>query len=100
MPVIQSVGDDVMVNKGHQLRTKRKTERLITGSCNLPLYRIEKELGDIGFTQTGADQVAIAMEHRPHELYLEILLDEGRCIHSYLLITFEEKNKKQRKFRW
>jgi hypothetical protein len=89
-----------MVNKGHQLRTKRKTERLITGNCNLPLYRIEKDLGDIGFTQLGADQIAIAMEHRPHELYLEILLDEGHCVHSYLLVTFEEKNKKQRKFRW
>ncbi len=89
-----------MVNKGQQLRTKRKTERLISGSCNLPLNRIEKELSDIGFTQSGGDQVAIAMEHIPHELYLEILLDEGRCIHSYLLVTFEEKKKKQRKFRW
>jgi hypothetical protein len=89
-----------MVNRGQQLRTRRKTERLISGSCNLPLNRIEKELSDIGFTQSGGDQVAIAMEHIPHELYLEILLDEGRCIHSYLLVTFEEKNKKQRKFRW
>jgi hypothetical protein len=89
-----------MANKGLQLRTKRKTERLITGSCNLPLHRIEKELGDMGFTQLGADQVAIAMEHRTHELYLEILLDEGHCIHSYLLVTFEEKDKKKRKFRW
>ena len=89
-----------MVNKGQQLRTKRKTERLISGSCNLPLYRIEKELSDIGYIQSGGDQVAIAMEHRPHELYLEILLDEGRCIHSYLLVPFEEKDKKQRKFRW
>jgi len=89
-----------MVNKGQQLRTKRKTERLISGSGNLPLSRIEKELLNIGFTQTGGDQLAIAMEHIPHELYLEILLDEGRCIHSYVLVTFEEKNKKQRKFRW
>jgi hypothetical protein len=89
-----------MVNKGQQLRTKRKTERLITGGCNLPLYRIEKELGDIGFIELGADPIAIAMEHRPHELYLEIGLDEGRCVHSYLLVTLEEKNKKQRKFRW
>jgi hypothetical protein len=89
-----------MVNKGNQLRTKRKTERLITGSCRLPLYRIEKELADIGFTQTGADPIAIAMEHQKDELYLEIWLDESRCIHSYLLIPFEEKNKKQRKYRW
>jgi hypothetical protein len=89
-----------MVNTGYQMRTKRKAERLISGSCNLPIHLIEKELGDIGFTQLGADQVAIAMEHRQHELYLEIMLDESRCVHSYLLVTFEEKNKKQRKFRW
>jgi hypothetical protein len=89
-----------MVNKGQQLRTRRKTERLITGNFNLPLYRIEKELGDIGFIELGADPVVIAMEHRPHELYLEIGLDESRCIHNYLLVTFEEKNKKQQKFRW
>jgi hypothetical protein len=89
-----------MVNKGQQLRTKRKTERLITGSCNIPLNRIEKELADLGFIQTGADPIAIGMEHQKDELYLEILLDEGRCIHSYLLIPFEEKNKKLRKFRW
>lgn len=89
-----------MVNKGQQLRTKRKAERLITGNCRLPLYRIEKELAGIGFIETGADPIAMAMEHRHDELYLEIWLDEDRCIHSYLLITFEEKNKKQRKFRW
>jgi hypothetical protein len=89
-----------MVNKGQQLRTKRKTERLMVGNCNLPLSRIEQELGDIGFVELGADPIAVAMEHRPHELYLEIGLDEGRCVHSYLLVTFEEKNKKQQKFRW
>jgi hypothetical protein len=93
-------GDPEMVNKGHQLRTKRKTERLISASCRLPLYHIEKELVDIGFTELGADPVAIAMEHPVDELYLEIWLDEARCVHSYLLVTFEEKNKKQRKFRW
>jgi len=89
-----------MVNKGRQLRTKRKTERLITGNCNLPLFGVQKELADLGFIETGADPMAIAMEHPKEELYLEIWLDESRCIHSYLLITFEEKNKKLRKFRW
>jgi hypothetical protein len=89
-----------MMNKGNQVRTKRKTERLISGSCTLPLQSIEKELADIGFVQLGADPVTLAMEHRRDELYLEIGLDEKRCIHSYLLIPFEEKNKKQRKFRW
>jgi hypothetical protein len=89
-----------MVNTGDQLKTKRKTERLISGSCRLPVYRIEKVLAEIGFTQLGADPMSIAMEHRLHELYLEIRLDEDQCVHSYLLLTFEEKNKKQRKFRW
>jgi hypothetical protein len=91
---------ETMVNKGNQLRTRRKTERLITGSCNLPLNRIEEELAGIGFFQIGADPVTLAMEHRRDELYLEISLDEKYCVHSYLLLTFEEKNKKQRKFRW
>ena len=89
-----------MVNIGDQLKTKRKTERLISGSCRLPVYRIEKVLADIGFTQLGADPMSIAMQHLLHELYLEIRLDEDQCVHSYLLVTFEEKNKKQRKFRW
>jgi hypothetical protein len=89
-----------MVNRGNQLRARRKTERLISSSCNLPLYRIEKELADIGFSQLGADPVTLALEHRNDELYLEISLDEKRCVHSYLLVTFEEKNRKQRKFRW
>jgi hypothetical protein len=96
---IRNAGD-TMVNKGNQLRTRRKTERLISGSCNLPLYRIEEELAGIGFFQLGADPVSLAMEHRRDELYLEISLDENRCVHSYLLLTFEEKNRKQRKFRW
>ena len=89
-----------MVNKGHQVRTKRKTERLISESCRVPLHHIEKDLADIGFIQLGADPVTMAMEHRRDELYLEIGLDENHCVHSYLLVTFEEKNKKQRKFRW
>ena len=56
-------------------------------------------LDHLGFIFRIHREIAIATEHRPHELYLEILLDEGRCIHTYLLVTFEEKNKKQRKFR-
>jgi hypothetical protein len=89
-----------MVNKGHQLRTKRAVERLITGNHRMPLVRIEKELALLGFTELGADPIAVAFEHKPHELYLEIYLDDARAIHSYLLVTFNEKNKKQRKFRW
>jgi len=89
-----------MVNKGHQLKTKRNAERLITGNRRSPLARIEKELAWIGFTEIGADPIAVAFEHKADELYLEIFVDDDRHIHSYLLVTFEEKKKKQRKYRW
>ena len=61
-------------------------------------YRIENDVAGIGVTQQCADQIALAMEHKADELYLEIGLDDNRCIHSYLLLTFEEKNKRHRKF--
>ena len=64
----------------------------------IPLYRIEKELVDIGFIESGADPIVITKEHRPDEFYREIGLDEDHCVHSYHLVTLEEKNKKQRKF--
>jgi hypothetical protein len=89
-----------MVSKGHHLRTKRKTGRLIRGSCRPPLYRIEKELANIGFIESGADPITIAMENRPDVLYRETGPEEEHCLHSYLLVTFKEKNKKQRKSRW
>ena len=89
-----------MVNTGQQLRMKRNVERLFTGSNRTPLSRIEKDLIRLGFVETGADQVAVAMENQPMELYLEIELDDSKCIHSYLILSFAEKTKKQRKFRW
>jgi len=61
---------------------------------------LKKNLPESGFFQLGADPVTLAMEHRRNELCLEISLDEKYCVHSYLLLTFEEKNKKQRKFSW
>jgi hypothetical protein len=36
----------------------------------------------------------------PEELYPEIGLDTDHYKHRYLLVTFEEKDKKQRKLRW
>ena len=78
-----------MVNKGQQLRTKRKTERLIPDSCRLPLYRIEKDLAGIGFTQLGSDKIALAMEHKAEELYLKIGLDDnhrGDMEYSFMFV--------------
>jgi hypothetical protein len=89
-----------MVNAGQQHRMKRSVERLFSGSCHTPLVRLERELLKRGFVETGADQVAVAMENVPMELYLEIELEGSRCIHSYLIVSFEEKEKKRRKFRW
>ena len=89
-----------MVNTGQQHRMKRSVERLFTGSCHRPLTGLQRELLKRGFVETGADQVAVAMENVPMELYLEIELEGTRCIHSYLIVSFEEKEKKRRKFRW
>jgi hypothetical protein len=79
---------------------KRNVERLFTGSSNIPITSVEKELIRLGFIETGADPVAIAMENRTSELYLEIELDNSRYVHSYLVLSFGEKAKKQRRFRW
>ena len=89
-----------LVNHGLQLRIKRSVERLFTGSCKTPFSRIGKDLLRLGFIETGADPVAIAMENRSAELYLEVERDEGECVHSYLVLSFNEKAKKQRRFRW
>lgn len=51
---------------------KRLVERLITGNRRVPLNKLEKELHALGFVELGADQVAVAFEHRAMELYLEI----------------------------
>jgi hypothetical protein len=89
-----------MVNQGWQLRMKRLVERLITRERNLPLRKLENDLRTLGFIEIGADQVAVAFQHANMELYLEIELDDRRCIHSYFIVPFEEKEKKRRKYRW
>jgi hypothetical protein len=93
-------GSEQMVNPGQQLRTKRNVERLFTSTCKTPVSKLERELFNLGFIETGADPVAIAMENRTMELYLEIELDDLQCIHGYQVLSFVEKAKKQRKFRW
>jgi len=89
-----------MVNKGWQLRMKRVAERLITKDRRAPVIRLEKDLHALGFVELGTDQVAIAFEQVPMELYLEIELDDERRVHSYFIVPFEEKEKKRRKYRW
>lgn len=89
-----------MVNKGWQLRMKRVVERLVTKDRRVPVIRLENDLHALGFVELGADQVAIAFEQVPMELYLEIELDDERRVHSYFIVPFEEKEKKRRKYRW
>jgi hypothetical protein len=89
-----------MVNKGWQLRMKRVVERLVTRDRRAPVTRLETDLHALGFVELGADQVAIAFEQVPMELYLEIELDDERRVHSYFIVPFDEKEKKRRKFRW
>ena len=89
-----------MVNAGWQLRMKRLVERLISTNRRYSVSRVEKELHALGFVELGADQVAVAFEHAAMELYLEILLDDERAIHSYFIVPFEEKSRKRRKYRW
>lgn len=79
---------------------KRLVERLVTGNRSAPVRKLEKDLHALGFVELGADQVAIAFGHVLMELYLEIGLDDNRCIHSYFIVPFEEKEKKRRKYRW
>jgi hypothetical protein len=89
-----------MVNKGWQLHMQRLVERLVTSNRKAPVHKLEKELHALGFVELGADQVAVAFEHVLMELYLEIGLDDNRCIYSYFIVPFEEKKKKRRKYRW
>jgi len=96
---IVHAGESGMVNAGWQLRMRRHAERLISSHRRLPVQKVEKELAALGFVELGADQVAVAFEHRTMELYLEVELDEGK-IHSYFIVPFEEKEKKRRKYRW
>ncbi len=89
-----------MVNRGQQFRMKRKVERLFTNSCSLPVSGLEKELGILGFIQTGSDLLALQFENRVFDLFLEIMLDENRCVHSYRVIPLVEKSGRRPKFRW
>jgi hypothetical protein len=89
-----------MVNKEQQIRVTKKVERLFEDARCEPVSLIEKDLVSLGFTEKGADPVAVAFDNAKLGLYLEIELDERRCIHSYILISHEEKDKRQKKFRW
>jgi len=61
---------------------------------------IERKLTEYGFVQKGADPAVLAMEHAGLELFIEIELDEDGRVHAYTLLPFDERAKKQERFRW
>jgi len=89
-----------MVNKGWQLRMRRLVERQICEHRQEPLRKITGTLAALGFVELGSDQVAVAFSHTMMELYLEIGLDDARRIQDYCIVSFEEKERQLRKYRW
>lgn len=89
-----------MVNAGQQLRMKRNIERLFTTSCGRPVMSYLKALAGLGFAQEGGDPAVLMLVHRASDLFLEVMLDENRCVHSYWIGTSAEREARHRKFRW
>jgi len=89
-----------MVNAGQQNRMKRTVERLFATSCGRPVPEYLKELAALGFTQTGGDPFALQLENKGSDLFLELMLDPGQCIHRYWVGTSAQREARQRKFRW
>ena len=79
-----------MVNRGNQLRARRKTERLISGS-GIFLCIASKKSSLISGFPSWADPVTLALEHRNDELYLEISLDETAACTTNLLDNLRRK---------
>jgi len=89
-----------MVDRGQQLRIQRSVERLFTPSCGKAVGKYTTELGKLGFSQTGADPIALQFENPSFDLFVEVLLDRNQCVHSYQVLTFAERDARQQKFRW
>ncbi len=89
-----------MADTNQQSNLMNRVEGILTEQCGKSLEQIARDLNKLGFREKGADPVAAAFENRDLELYLEIELDNARCIHGFSLLPFAEKEKKQRKFRW
>lgn len=89
-----------MVNRGQQLRVRRAVERLFAKGSRKPAAGFEMELAGLGFVQTGGDPVILAFENPAVELSLELTLGTGQLVHSYEVLTFEERTRRQQKFRY
>jgi hypothetical protein len=89
-----------MVNTGQQLRVRRAVERLFAKSSSKPVAGFEMDLAKLGFVQTGGDPIILAFENPVVELALEITLGVGQLVHSYQVMSFAERTKRQQKFRY
>jgi len=79
---------------------KRKTEGLFE-KCSLEKFTdMEKELIRLGYDQRGSDPASAEFHHSGAGLLLDVEFDGDGVIHSYELLTTEEMEEKQRKFRW
>ena len=83
-----------------RVEVKEKTEELFdTISCDR-FADIEKELIALGFIQRGSDPASAEFEHREVGLMLDVEFNEEGDVHAYELLTAEEMDEKQRRFRW
>jgi len=58
------------------------------------------ELLALGYIQRGSDPASAEFQHTGAGLTLDVEFDEEGDRHSYELLTTEEIDEKQRKFRW
>ncbi|WFN34547.1 hypothetical protein L1S32_00040 [Methanogenium sp. S4BF] len=78
----------------------RKTEELFEQCSPESFQDMEKVLMKLGYIQRGSDPASAEFRHKEAGLMLDIEFDEEGAIHSYELLTTEEIEEKQRKFRW
>ncbi len=79
---------------------KKETEDLFKKCSPESFQDMEKELMKLGYIQRGSDPASAEFQHKEAGLMLDIEFDEEGDIHSYELLTTEEIEEKQRKFRW
>ncbi|KAF1073779.1 hypothetical protein [Methanogenium sp. MK-MG] len=79
---------------------KEKTEELLDEPSRNTFTDIEKELLALGFIQRGSDPASAEFQHSGAGLMLDVEFSEDGDVHSYELLTTEEMDEKQRRFRW
>lgn len=89
-----------MADSRDQTTIMKKTEVVLERYADAGMQEIELKLSELGFIQRDADPAVMVMEHPLAELFLEIEIDEDGQLHGYELLPFDERDKKQEKFRW